>query len=134
MQYCPNCSVELNLHVKCTGDQTLDVTSNEMISIHESVRPVFQPSTASSLQDYTASTSPGILLVKLRKGQEVKLKCIAKKGVGKEHAKWSPVTSVAFEYDPDNLLRHTNYRVEEDINKEWPKSVYSEQNAFSQRT
>lgn len=115
MQYCPNCSVELTLHVRCTEDQTRDVTSNELRSTHEDVRPVLE-----------SATSPAILIVKLRKNQEIKLRCIAKKGVGKEHAKWSPTASVAFEYDPDNLLHHTKFWVEEDVNKEWPKSVYSE--------
>lgn len=113
-QYCPNCSVELLLSVKCTGDQTRDVTSVELISNHDQIRPVL------------AAGESGILIVKLRKGQEIKLRCIAKKGVGKEHAKWSPVTSVAFEYDPDNLLHHTNYWTEVDVNKEWPKSPFTE--------
>lgn len=118
-QYCPNCSVELLLHVRCTGDQTRDVTSEELISNHDQVKPVQQ------------SGESGILIVKLRKGQEIKLRCIAKKGVGKEHAKWSPVTGVAFEYDPDNLLHHTNYWTEVDVNKEWPKSLFSESDSYS---
>ncbi len=50
------------------------------------------------------------------------MNCIAKKGFGKEHAKWSPVSAVGFEYDPHNKLRHTTYWYEDDIKKEWPAS------------
>jgi DNA-directed RNA polymerase II subunit RPB3 len=42
-----------------------------------------------------------ILLLKLGKGQKVDLRCVAVKGVGKEHAKWSPVCTAVFHQSPD---------------------------------
>ncbi|KAI9206644.1 DNA-directed RNA polymerase [Polychytrium aggregatum] len=112
-QSCPRCSVQLTLDVKCTDDRTRSVTSRDLISSSSTCYPAL-------LND----NDPGVLIVKLRRGQEIKLTCIAKKGTAKEHAKWSPVTGVAFEYDPHNRLRHTTYWVEDDVKKEWPLSEW----------
>ncbi|KAI8905976.1 DNA-directed RNA polymerase [Gorgonomyces haynaldii] len=110
-QYCSACSVELELHVRCTEDRIRDVTSRDLISHHPTIVPVFQ-----------GDDDSGVLITKLRKGQELHIKCIAKKGTAKEHAKWSPCCGIAFEYDPHNRLRHTNYWVENDVKAEWKVS------------
>ncbi|ORY35361.1 DNA-directed RNA polymerase [Naematelia encephala] len=65
---------------------------------------------------------PPILLAKMSRGQEIELLCKAYKGIAKYHAKWSPLSTVAYEYDPYNKLRHTTYWYEEDPSVEWPLS------------
>ena len=49
-------------------------------------------------------------------------------GKALEHAKWSPVAAVGFEYDPHNKLRHTDlwYEVGTDPVVEWPRSQNAE--------
>lgn len=42
-----------------------------------------------------------IIIAKLRGGQELKLECTARKGVGKDHAKWSPVATAVFRFQPE---------------------------------
>ncbi|KAL4430045.1 hypothetical protein ABPG77_004415 [Micractinium sp. CCAP 211/92] len=48
----------------------------------------------------------GILLVKMRRGQELKLRAVARKGTGKDHAKWMPVATCVFQYMPEITINH----------------------------
>ena len=47
--------------------------------------------------------------------------------MAKEHAKWSPCSAVAFEYDPYNKLRHTTHWYEYDAKAEWPLSTNAQE-------
>jgi DNA-directed RNA polymerase II subunit RPB3 len=112
-QYCDNCSVRLTLHAKCTSDEVMKVYASDLIvsgsrENDQIGKPVI-----------TDPEGLGPLLCKLRKDQELKLTCIAKKGIAKEHAKWMPTSAVSFEYDPHNKLHHLDMWYEEDAAKEW---------------
>ncbi|KAF0914573.1 hypothetical protein E2562_030378 [Oryza meyeriana var. granulata] len=106
---CEYCSVEFHLAARATdSDQTLEVTSNDLRSTDPKVCPVdqaraYQHALGGSEPFDTAAAADqrGILIVKLRRGQELRLRAIARKGIGKDHAKWSPAATVTFMYEPE---------------------------------
>eukprot|EP00053_Salpingoeca_punica_P006960 m.64616 g.64616 ORF g.64616 m.64616 type:complete len:272 (+) comp13933_c2_seq2:196-1011(+) len=120
--FCSECTVELTLDVTMEDEGTRDVTTRDLISqLDDEAGGVVVVPTTTRQKRNEYSHESDILLVKLRKGQALKLKARAKKSIGKEHAKWIPVCPVAFEYDPDNALRHTTFERPEDF----PHSIHS---------
>lgn len=81
---CSNCRVLLVLDAEA-NEKTLAVTSGELISEDETVKPV----------------SKDIPIVVLAPNQKLKFEAYARLGIGKDHAKWQP-TSVAVVKDGKN--------------------------------
>ncbi|KAI7788671.1 RNA polymerase Rpb3/RpoA insert domain-containing protein [Diaporthe eres] len=124
-QYCEMCSVKITLHAKCT-------TEGEIMKIYarDLVVDPMRPNEWVGNPVITDPDGQGPLIAKLREGQELKLTCIAKKGIAKEHAKWAPTAAVGFEYDPHNKLGHTDLWFEGKgegarAEHEWPESKYA---------
>lgn len=116
---CEHCSVKLMLHAKCTGDENMHVFARDLVPVGDRVNQVL------GTPVFADAEGLGPLILKLRPGQEIKLECIAKKGIAKEHAKWAPSAAIGFEYDPHNKLRHIDLWYESDARAEWPPSEYA---------
>lgn len=101
--FCTECSVVFEIDVLHTDEMPRIVGTRDMVSNSE---------------DFSIKNGP--VIVKLAKDQGLKIKCIGRKGIGRTHSKWSPVSAIKFEYDIDNKRRETNYWYEESIEKEWP--------------
>ncbi|CAG7850523.1 DNA-directed RNA polymerase II subunit RPB3 Short=RNA polymerase II subunit 3; Short=RNA polymerase II subunit B3; AltName: Full=B44.5; AltName: Full=DNA-directed RNA polymerase II 45 kDa polypeptide [Serendipita indica DSM 11827] len=131
---CPLCMVVLTLHVRCDmPGTTMNITSDHL-QIQSGGDAWGGEELTKRGEDFglPVSKSRGfnghpILIASLRKGQELKIRCEAKKGIAKDHAKWSPCTALGFEYDPYNKLRHTTYWFETDKQAEWPLSANAEE-------
>ena len=80
---CNLCRVTLTLDVE-SKDGTRTVYSGELVSENPEIVPV----------------SDGVPIIKLAKGQKLKLEAYARLGKGKANAKWQPVSLCAYKYYP----------------------------------
>lgn len=119
-RFCHYCSWIFSLDV-CAHESHKSVFSTDLISLNQkdisdpkSVVPIHYSSSINQVK------SNPILLAKLGNGQRIKLIGVAKKGVGKEHAKWSPISIIKLRekpkiviiFDELNLILKTNYKKE----------------------
>ncbi|KAG8626834.1 hypothetical protein KVT40_005779 [Elsinoe batatas] len=132
--HCEQCSVTLRLDaVNRSSDEVVKVYARDLIveGSYGARNGYGDRRTGGVLGDEGAErgapvildpNGQGPLICKLRRGQELKVRCIAKKGIAKEHAKWMPTAAIGFEYDPHNKLRHADLWYEKDPAEEWPES------------
>ena len=115
--YCDQCSITLDLRAKCSADEVMIVFADSLTKENQGPTPDIGKPVVSEVD--ASAKGRGPVIAKLRKNQELHLKCIAKKGIAKEHAKWAPTAAVGFEYDPFNKLHHLDLWYEQDATEEW---------------
>lgn len=90
---CDRCSVELTLHARCTTGGTMEVTSKSLVRSNSLGEPWGgDPEMADmgprprerKVDDFGRvvgydSSADGVMIVKMKKGQELKIRCIARK-------------------------------------------------------
>ena len=81
---CNLCTVTLTLSKETDNQSTSVVYSGDFISTQEGVEPI----------------SKTIPIVKLGPNQALELECMAQLGIGKEHAKWQPVSAMGYQEFP----------------------------------
>jgi DNA-directed RNA polymerase II subunit RPB3 len=99
--YCSFCSsvFELNVTAKegikyVFSTDLIEISNRFYLSKNENF-PIHSSSLFKSYSD------PKIIIAKLNKGQRIKLTCVAKKGIGKMHAKWSPISILKIKTEPN---------------------------------
>lgn len=113
---CENCAIKITLDCDFNkmransnndddmyGDQdvAITITSRDLVCHHPDVEIVhFSDRQEDTRAQDELNYDKGVVLLKLGPGQRIKLTALAKKGIGKEHAKWSPVATVALKHDP----------------------------------
>lgn len=119
---CTKCSVVLELNARCTpasaagvtdedamdqdggsalrGDNTM-VTSGDLKTRSDDVRPVMYSEEDDSRLEQDRKN---VMIVKLSRNQDISVRCVAKKGIGKEHSKWSPVATAVYKIVPSVVV------------------------------
>lgn len=101
--YCTSCSVKFELKEECpaSGSESMIVTSMQLKNMDESDQNCVSVEPVHFSGDFAKNdSSQGIVIIKLAPGQKIHMELLAKKGIGKEHAKWSPMCSVAYKTEP----------------------------------
>jgi DNA-directed RNA polymerase subunit D len=87
--FSPDCFAKFDLEAEGPESGVLTIYSGDLIPSDPDVVPVYK----------------NIPILKLIKGQRVKLEALARLGRGKEHSKWSPVSIAAHKYVPTITIR-----------------------------
>lgn len=110
---CPFCTVEFELDVVNEEDKVMNVTHFDMTETGKYKRDGWgeekevklAPFRDPLLTEEENGRENGILIAKLKKDQHLKMQCHARKGIPKYHAKFMPVATALYNYQPSVELK-----------------------------
>ena len=115
---CEKCKVDFKINVKCT-DEKMNVTSEDIIPLNPNCPVV------------PVKYDKPIVIAKLKKNQVLNMTMTAKKGIGKEHAKWSPVSCCILQQVPEiefvdkgDFIEKLDISQRQDFVNSCPKGVF----------
>jgi DNA-directed RNA polymerase I and III subunit RPAC1 len=103
-------SIYFKLHIKCEKNKNYKKDSNDSEFINDQVLSSHLIWTPIGNQTKRFEVPIGvvhddILIAKLRPGQEIEAELICVKGIGKTHAKWSPVSTAYYRLLPEITIK-----------------------------
>jgi len=118
---CVNCAIEYNIDVKNDTDDLMTVTSDHLVPKNPtSVKPI-----------QYKNKRDVVTIVTLAPQQQFQAQVFVQKGIGKEDAKWMPVTICAFTNDREivlnqDLARQLNPKKRAEFVKSCPMNVFAD--------
>ena len=123
-------SIQFSLKIKCYTDKNGQIINDNIFSKElkfipqgEQEKKYFNTQT----QNYTIGlVHDDILINKLAPGMELDLVCYCVKGIGRTHAKWSPVCTAYYRLiNKINILKEINGNDAEELKQLCPKGVFT---------
>lgn len=115
---------------KCPPDlDQCEVTSND-IKLETGQNDAHQVMPVRFIDDQTGEETDPILIMKLRKNQQLDFKLIARKGTAQTHAKWSPVATCIMRAEPivdldQEKIGQLNAEEKQELVNSCPRRVFS---------
>mmetsp|Transcript_41730 Transcript_41730/g.112105 ORF Transcript_41730/g.112105 Transcript_41730/m.112105 type:complete len:293 (-) Transcript_41730:64-942(-) len=105
---CPYCTAEFKLDVTNTEDKVMTVTHFDVENTgkyrRDNALPIDEvkmvPSRNPDIDEETDTRENGIIIAKLKKDQKLRFECYARKGIPKYHAKFMPVATAIYQFEP----------------------------------
>lgn len=110
-------SIKFTLNKACSQkEDTVKIFSSDLVWV-----PLNDEQREQYKDDPPRPVADDIIITQLKKGQEIDLECLCDKNIGKEHAKWSPVSTAFYRLKP--VIRLTKDILDEEADE--LKSIFA---------